>query len=117
MFLGPQMSRVFVSAVLALALCFAAAQAEADKEGKEVTGIVKVVNLTKKVIILKVDGKERVVEVSKTTKFVGPNGGVSKDGIQDDRLVKGAEITVTLAANNKTAREVKLPRRKKETDK
>jgi small nuclear ribonucleoprotein (snRNP)-like protein len=117
MFWKPCMSRVFVGAVLGLVLCVAAAQAEADKEGKEVTGTVKKVDATAKIIILTVDGKDRRVEVSKTTKFFGPNGGVSKDGIKDDRLVKGAEITVLLATNNKTAREIKLPRRKKETDK
>jgi hypothetical protein len=110
------MSRAFIGSVLGLVICVAGVQAEADKEGKEITGIVKAVNPAKKTIILTIDGKDRVVEISKTTKFVGPKGGVSKDGINDDRLAKGAEITVTLAANNKTAREVKLPMRKKAKD-
>ncbi|HEV3343133.1 MAG TPA: hypothetical protein VG125_22360 [Pirellulales bacterium] len=51
---------------------------------------------------------------SDETKFVGPRGGVSDDGIKDDRLKVGAEITLVIAGNNKTVREVRLPMREKE---
>jgi hypothetical protein len=106
------MSRAFVGGVLGLVICLAGVQAEAEKEGKELTGTVKAVNASKNTITVTVDGKDRVVQISKNTKFVGPKGGNSKEGIKDDRLVKGAEVTIVLSGNNKTAREIKLPRRK-----
>ena len=46
------------------------------------------------------------------TKFIGPKGGKSDKGIEDDRLVKGAEVKLVVAGNNKTLREVHLPERK-----
>ena len=51
-------------------------------------------------------------DVNKDTKFIGQRGGVSKKGIQDDRLVPGAEVTLKVAGNNRTLREVNLPVRK-----
>jgi hypothetical protein len=51
------------------------------------------------------------------TKFLGPRGGVSDDGIKDDRLKVGAEITLVIAGNNKTVREVRLPMRDREEKK
>lgn len=52
------------------------------------------------------------------TKFIGPKGGVSDKGIKDDRLVKGAELKLVVAGNNKTLRAVHLSERKaKDKDK
>jgi hypothetical protein len=50
--------------------------------------------------------------VNKDTKFIGPKGGVSDKGIEDDRLVPGAEVTLKVAGNNRTLHEVHLPERK-----
>ena len=108
------MSRAIVGGVLGLIICVASVNAKAEKAGKEITGTVKAVNTAKNTIIVTVDGKDRVIQIAKNTKFVGPKGGISEKGIKDDRLAKGAEITVVLSGNNKTAREVKLPMRKRE---
>jgi hypothetical protein len=32
--------------------------------------------------------------VRKVTKFIGPKGGISKDGLKDDRMVKGNVVKV-----------------------
>jgi len=48
------------------------------------------------------------------TEFIGPKGGVSDKGIDDDRLVKGAELKLVVAGNNRTLREVHLPERSKD---
>jgi hypothetical protein len=104
------MFRKSVGAMLAL-LFFACLAAAADKEVK---GKVVKVDAKKNTITLNtLDGK-KVYTVSDETKFVGPRGGVSDDGIKDDRLKVGAEITLVIAGNNKTVREVRLPIREKE---
>ena len=46
--------------------------------------------------------------------YDGPRGGLSDDGIKDDRLTIGAEITLIIAGDNKTVREVRLPTRGRE---
>ena len=66
-----------------------------------------------KLIVKTADG-EKTYDVNAETKFVGPKGGASEAGLKDDRLVAGAEVTLVIAGNNKTAREVRLPVRKKD---
>jgi hypothetical protein len=114
--------RTLGSAMLVLAVCTLGLQAQAQKdgkkdvkvEGKEVVGKIKSVNVEKSDFTLTLgDGKDRTFHVTKDTEFVGPRGGVSKDGLKDDRMVKGSEVAVKVAGDNKTAREVKLPIRKK----
>ena len=75
--------------------------------------VVKVDAKKNTITLNTLDGK-KVYTVSDETKFVGPRGGVSDDGIKDDRLKVGAEITLVIAGNNKTVREVRLPMREKE---
>jgi hypothetical protein len=105
------MLRLAVVASLALIVLVQPAVA-ADKEMK--CTLVKV-DLKKKSITVKdEDGKEHAYDVDDATKFVGPKGGVSDEGIKDDRLVKGAELTLVVAGNNRTLREVRLPTRKSE---
>ena len=58
------------------------------------------------------DGKRHNYDVDAATKFIGPRGGVSDDGIKDDRLVKGTPLTLKVAGNNRTLHEVHLPERK-----
>ncbi len=82
----------------------------ADKEvkGKLVSVSVKKMTLT----VMTEDDKTVNYDVNEETKFVGPKGGVSDKGIKDDRLVKGAELKLLVAANNRTLRTVYLPERK-----
>jgi hypothetical protein len=108
------MFRALGCSVIVLALGVVGLEAQAGKGGKEVEGTVKQVDAAKsKFTITLKDGKDRTFEVNKDTKFVGPQGGMSKEGLKDDRMTKGYEVKVVPAADNKTAAEVKLPLRKK----
>ena len=95
-------------------LFFACLAAAADKEVKG--KVVKVDAKKNTITVNTLDGK-KVYTVSDDTKFVGPRGGASDDGIKDDRLKVGAEITLVIAGNNRTVREVRLPLREKEEKK
>jgi hypothetical protein len=79
---------------------------------KEVKGKVVKVDIKKNIIIVKTDDGNKTYDVNKETKFIGPRGGVSEKGIEDDRLEPGAEVTLKVAGNNKTLHEVHLPVRK-----
>ena len=80
---------------------------------KEVKCTVVKVDVAKKVITVKTDdGMEHNYDVIDATKFIGPKGGVSDKGIKDDRLTKGAKLTLMVAANNRSLHEVHLPERK-----
>jgi hypothetical protein len=82
----------------------------ADKEVK--CTLVKV-DVKKNVLTVKIDdGTEHNFDVDTATKFIGPKGGMSDKGINDDRLVKGAELKLLIAGNNRTIHEVHLPERK-----
>jgi hypothetical protein len=107
------MFRKAITVMLAL-LIMASAAVAADKEVK---GTVVKVDVKKKMISVKTDDGDKVYTTSDDTKFIGPKGGESDAGIKDDRLVKGAEITLVIAGNNKTVREVHLPERKKDKGK
>lgn len=83
-----------------------------------VVGKIKIVNLARKNFIITLEsGKERTFAVDKNTKFLGPQGGPSKSGLKDDRMVKGYEVKVVPAKNGKIAKEVHLPYRKKASEK
>jgi hypothetical protein len=118
------MHRLLGCALLGLAVCAAGLGAQGDKgtkdgkkgtrAGNEVVGKVKAVDLEKKSFTITPEaGKDRTFLVDDKTKFVGPRGGVSKEGLTDDRLARGFEVKVTPAPDGKTAREVQLPFRKK----
>jgi hypothetical protein len=82
----------------------------ADKEVK-----CKLIKADAKKNILTVtneDGKKLDYEINATTRFIGPKGGVSDLGIRDERLVKGVELKLIVAANNRTVREVHIPAKK-----
>jgi hypothetical protein len=99
-------SVVALTALLVLGLSVLAAD-------KEVMCTVVKVDVAKKVITVKTeDGKQHDYDVNDDTKFIGPKGGVSDKGIKDDRLAKGAELKLMIAANNRTIHEVHLPERK-----
>lgn len=99
-----------VSAALIGLLVLASGGLAADKEMK-----AKLVSVDAKKMTLTVvteDGKKIAYDVNEETKFLGPKGGASDKGIKDDRLVKDAELTLVVAGNNRTLREVHLPERK-----
>ena len=96
-------------AAAVVALIFAATLFAADKEVK---GTVVKVDMKENKLTIKTDDGEKTYDINEETKFLGPKGGASKEGIKDDRLVKGAEVKIVVAGNNKTAREVHLPDRK-----
>jgi hypothetical protein len=102
------MLRHSIAVVVAL-LVLAGSLLAADKEVK---GKVVKVDVKKNIIIVKTEDGNKEYEVNKDTKFIGPKGGVSDKGIEDDRLEPGAEVTLKVAGNNKTLREVHLPERK-----
>jgi hypothetical protein len=80
---------------------------------KEVKGKLVKVDVDKKTLTIKTDDGNKDYTVNTETKFIGPKGGESKEGIKDERLVAGAELKLVIAANNKTVREVHLPEKKK----
>jgi hypothetical protein len=81
---------------------------------KEVKGTVVKVDVSKMTLTVKTDEGTKTYTISDETKFLGPRGGASDAGIKDDRLTKGAEVTLVIAGNNRTVREVRLPMRKGE---
>ena len=103
------MLRHAIMAMVILVL-FAGGLLAADKEVK---GKLVKVDVDKKVLTINTDDGKKEYAVSAETKFIGPKGGVSKDGIKDERLVAGAELKLVIAGNNKTVREVHLPEKKK----
>jgi hypothetical protein len=79
---------------------------------KEVNAKIVKVDVKKKLITVSTDDGKKEFSVNDDTKFIGPKGGVSDKGINDDRLVSGTEVRLVVAGNNKTLREVHLPERK-----
>ena len=95
--------------VLVSLFVFAGGLLAADKEVK---GKVVKVDAAKKMLTIKTDDGNKEYTLSDDTKFIGPKGGLSKEGIKDERLVPGAEVKLVVAGNNKTVREVHLPAKK-----
>ena len=79
---------------------------------KEIKGKIVKVDVKKNVITVMTEDGKKDYEVNKNTKFIGPKGGVSDKGIEDDRLQVGAEVTLKVADNNRTLHEVHLPVKK-----
>jgi hypothetical protein len=102
------MLRHAVVGLLAL-LVLAATSSAADKE---VQGKVVSVDAKKQTLTIDTEDGKKVYTVNEDTKFIGPKGGVSDAGLKDDRLKKGAQVTLLIAGNNRTVREVHLPERK-----
>ncbi len=71
------------------------------------------VDVKKKLLLVKVADEKKEYVVDSKTKFIGPKGGVSDDGIKDDRLKPGADLELVIAGNNRTVREVHLPERRR----
>jgi len=96
-------------AVMITLLVLAGSLLAADKEVK---GKIVKVDVKKNVITVMTEDGKKDYDVNKDTKFIGPKGGVSEKGIEDDRLKPGAEVTLKVAGNNRTLHEVHLPVRK-----
>ena len=79
---------------------------------KEVKGKIVKVDVKKNIITVMTDDGKKDYEVNKDTKFIGPKGGVSEKGIEDDRLQVGVEVTLKVAGNNRTLHEVHIPAKK-----
>jgi hypothetical protein len=92
-----------VGALLAFAFTGAIA---ADKE---LTAKLVKVDVKKNVLTVKTSDGEKNFDVNDETKFIGPKGGVSKKGIEDERLTSGVELKLVIAGNNRTLREVHIP--------
>lgn len=84
---------------------------------KEVTGTLVKVDAKNSTLTVKTDDGEKTYDVNAETRFLGPKGGVADAGLKDDRLVKGVMLKLVVAGNNRTAREVHIPERKKGKDK
>jgi hypothetical protein len=100
-------------AATAIVIIFVAASAVSAAD-KEVMGTVVKVDLKASKLVVKTDDGEKSFDVNAETKFIGPKGGASKEGLKDDRLAVGAEVKLVVAGNNRTLREVHLPVRKKD---
>jgi hypothetical protein len=95
---------------LMVILLWAGSILAADKEVK--CKLVKVDPKNNVVTVITEDGRTAKYSVNEGTRFIGPKGGVSDEGMRDDRLVKGAELTLVIAGNNRTVREIRLPERR-----
>ena len=104
------MVRHSIAALVALLLVLTGSLLAADKEVK---GKIVKVDVKNRIITVTTDDGKKEYEVNKDTKFIGPKGGASEEGIKDDRLAVGAEVKLVIAGNNRTVREVHLPEREK----
>jgi hypothetical protein len=114
--------RKCVAALAVLAACqFASAQDKDKKDTtKEVKGtaakVVKVDADKKTAVLRTADGKLQTIKIGDDTKFIGPRGGESKEGIKDERFVKGAEVRMVMDPKTRAVKEIHLPLRKGDKD-
>lgn len=110
--------RVLGGAALCLAFALFAIEAQGGKKDAAgddvyVHGKIQSVNAKASMFTLRLrNGKDRKFKVTAKTKFIGPQGGVSKKGIKDDRMAKGNAVKVLPEKDGKVAKEVHLPVRK-----
>ena len=77
------------------------------KDTPKVKAILEKVDVAKKMLAVKIDGKKIDLAVGKDVKFVGPKGGVSDAGLEDKRLTRG--VLLSLVMDGKTLKEVHIP--------
>jgi len=122
------MIRWLTSALLGLCLVCGNAPAQKDavkdavkKDAPKVEAkgqAVKVKHVDEKtntLVVTTPEGKTLTFKVDKDVEIVGPRGGKSDERLKDDRLHVGAEVTLFLAADMKTLKQVKLGYRPKKT--
>lgn len=104
---------------LALVIVFTGLVAAQDKtkdlkkpRAQEVAATVARVEVEKGVLTVTTDdGKVLAVPIADGVRLVGPLGGVSNAGLKDDRLAKGAAVTLVMDPTGKKVVEVRLPTR------
>ncbi len=105
--------------VLALALILSASLASSSAQektqtktkagAKTIEGELVSLDAKKMTAVVKTDdGTRTTVTLGKDIKVVGPRGGARKDGLDDDDLDPGAKVSFTIAANNRTATQLKI---------
>ena len=99
-------------AMLGMALIASAADKDGKTVGKEVKGEIAKIDKDKMTFKLKTeDGKTVEYKIEDATKFLGPKGGESKEGVKDDRFIVGAPVTLVLSKDGKKVQEIHLPNR------
>jgi hypothetical protein len=111
------MLRPLLGAVFGFVICAGGLQANEVKKAPDPTkghaATVKSVAPVKKTLTVVIKGQTRVVNITADTKIIGPRGGVSEDGLKDDRLRPGAKIKIVFNPGGKSAKEIHLGARKK----
>jgi len=98
--------------MLGMALIASAADKDGKTVGKEVKGEIAKIDKDKMTFKLKTeDGKTVEYKIEDATKFLGPKGGESKEGVKDDRFIVGAPVTLVLSKDGKKVQEIHLPNR------
>ena len=88
-----------------------AKEKKTDKDTKEIKGKVIKVDVDKMTFTVETeDGKKLDFKADDDVKWLGPQGGVHKQGIKDERFKIGAKVSVVTDASGKTVKEVHLPR-------
>jgi len=88
------------------AACFAACALAVAADDQGVMGTIVKVDKAKKTLTVKTDDGQKTYSASKETKFFGPRGGASADGIEDERLTEGAQVRISTTGNGRWLKEV-----------
>jgi hypothetical protein len=88
------------------AACFAACALALAADAEGVMGTIVKVDKAKKTLTVKTDDGQKTYSASKETKFFGPRGGASEDGIGDERLTPGAQVRISTTGNGRWLKEV-----------
>ena len=81
---------------------------KAADAAKVVEGELVSLDVKKLTAVVKTEGANQTIVLTKDVSVVGPRDGVRKDGLEDEQLDKGAKVRVTMATGGKTAKEIKI---------
>src|ERR1700730_17048854 len=98
------MLRRSIAGLVALIVSASALMA-ADKETK---GKIVKIDAEKKIVTVMTDDGKKDFTIGADTKFLDEKGKAIKDGIKNNNLVAGNEITIVTAATGKTIKELHL---------
>jgi hypothetical protein len=88
------------------AACFAACTLALAADAEGVVGTIVKVDKAKKTLTVKTEDGQKSYSASKETKFFGPRGGASEEGIEDERLTPGAQVRISTTGNGRWLKEV-----------
>jgi hypothetical protein len=112
MFKRTGMGLLALALILGASLTTAPAQEKTQTKtragGKIVEGELVSLDAKKLIAVVKTDSGNQTVTLGKEIKVVGPRDGARKDGLDDDDLDPGAKVRLTIAANNRTATQLKI---------